>query len=176
MHPLCALPDAGSGAKRLTQAFFGIEGDNVGRAAALSLVSALGDTPLLLAAEKMAAYHAAAVLASNHVVALLAAASQLLATAGVAKEHRLPALTGLAGSALENVTHTSSLTEALTGPVARGDATTVGRHLAALASDPQLLELYRQLSLRALEIAREKVGADLPKLAQLEKTLHHGRQ
>ena len=43
---------------------------------------------------------------------------------------------------------------ALTGPVERNDVGTVARHLAVLEGDDR--ELYRLLSLRLVEVARQK--------------------
>jgi predicted short-subunit dehydrogenase-like oxidoreductase (DUF2520 family) len=47
--------------------------------------------------------------------------------------------------------------EALTGPVARGDAGTVRRQLAALAGRPDLLRLYRAMGAVILEAVPEAV-------------------
>jgi predicted short-subunit dehydrogenase-like oxidoreductase (DUF2520 family) len=44
--------------------------------------------------------------------------------------------------------------EALTGPIARGDADTVRAHLAALRKAPAAAGLYRAVGLATLEIAR----------------------
>ena len=49
------------------------------------------------------------------------------------------------------------LARALTGPIARGDAATVERHLAALdARLPEVAALYRHLARRTVAIARRK--------------------
>jgi predicted short-subunit dehydrogenase-like oxidoreductase (DUF2520 family) len=66
------------------------------------------------------------------------------------------------------------LPAALTGPIARGDAATVARHLAALASDPALNEIaavYRLLGRRALALARAQGRADAAALAAIAALL-----
>jgi predicted short-subunit dehydrogenase-like oxidoreductase (DUF2520 family) len=50
--------------------------------------------------------------------------------------------------------------EALTGPVARGDAGTVRRQLAALADRPDLLRLYRALGTVILAAVPDAVRQD----------------
>ena len=51
-------------------------------------------------------------------------------------------------------------TEALTGPIARGDEATVERHLAALRdAAPELLPLYEALAERARELAQRGTEA-----------------
>jgi predicted short-subunit dehydrogenase-like oxidoreductase (DUF2520 family) len=56
--------------------------------------------------------------------------------------------------------------DALTGPVVRGDAETVGKHLRALEKQGQALDVYRALSAAAVEIARHR-GVDQKRLAVL---------
>lgn len=46
------------------------------------------------------------------------------------------------------------LAQALTGPLVRGDVDTIERHLAALARDPSLADLYRRLALELLTLDR----------------------
>ncbi|MDQ6718624.1 MAG: DUF2520 domain-containing protein, partial [Gemmatimonadota bacterium] len=60
--------------------------------------------------------------------------------------------------------------EALTGPVARGDAVTVGKHLKGLKHSPSALAVYRALSSAAVEIA-ERRGMDQEKVAALRGTI-----
>ncbi len=56
-------------------------------------------------------------------------------------------IAALAVSAVENWrTHTGA--QAFTGPAARGDREVVERHLAALAGEPQVAEIYGVLAAR----------------------------
>jgi predicted short-subunit dehydrogenase-like oxidoreductase (DUF2520 family) len=59
-------------------------------------------------------------------------------------------------------------TGGLTGPVRRGDAATIQRHLDALRAQPELAEIYRGLARRALEIAGRIDGRDAPDRAGLD--------
>jgi predicted short-subunit dehydrogenase-like oxidoreductase (DUF2520 family) len=113
------------------------------------------------------AYHAAAVLASNYVVALLAAAERLLADAGVPGEGGRAALAALAAGAVANVAERGPVA-ALTGPIARGDADTVRRHLARLS--PEDRSLYCVLARETVELARRQ-GLDPGAAARLEQLL-----
>jgi predicted short-subunit dehydrogenase-like oxidoreductase (DUF2520 family) len=99
-----------------------------------------------------ARYHAAAVVASNFPVVLAAAAERLFAGAGVEGDAARDATLQLMQSALANLKGAPPST-ALTGPVARGDAATVGRHLDALDDEPLVREAYAALSRLALELA-----------------------
>jgi predicted short-subunit dehydrogenase-like oxidoreductase (DUF2520 family) len=109
-----------------------------------------------------AVYHAAAVYASNYVVTLLSEAIRLLRDAGWTEKEAVQGLVPLADGAIANVRKRGP-TAALTGPIRRGDAKTVTRHLVALAAldahagpgSPRQTDLYRMLGQVALEIAKE---------------------
>lgn len=152
MHPLRAIADGRKGIAELRSAVFGVEGDEAGSRAVRALVQALGGTVLPLASEQMATYHAAAALASNLMVAVLDGAVSTLMQAGFSEEAAVGALVPLAKGALDHVA-ARGLVAGLTGPVQRGDADTVRRHLQSLAGNPTVAALYQQLSQRALQIA-----------------------
>ncbi len=167
MHPLSAIADGKTAMRALKGTVFGVEGDEVGRTMATKLVVALGGITLPLDGSQMAAYHAAAALASNYVVAAIDAAAAVLASAGVAPDVAARALVPLAEGALRNVS-AHGTTGGLTGPVRRGDAETIQRHLEALRGRPELAEIYRALARRAVEIAARIDGPDAPDRTGLE--------
>jgi predicted short-subunit dehydrogenase-like oxidoreductase (DUF2520 family) len=110
-----------------------------------------------------ALYHAAAVFASNYVVALLGEAVGLLEQSGWSVQEATRGLMPLAEGALANVRKRGPVA-ALTGPIRRGDAETIRRHLVALAEldarsgrrrSRRRVDLYRMLGQVALEIAQQ---------------------
>jgi predicted short-subunit dehydrogenase-like oxidoreductase (DUF2520 family) len=116
---------------------------------ARTLASAAGLRPIEIAEDDRAAYHAAATLASNFLVTLEGAAETLAATAGVGRRELVP----LVRATVENWAAVGAR-EALTGPIARGDETTVARQRAAIAeAAPQLLELFDALCDATRELA-----------------------
>jgi predicted short-subunit dehydrogenase-like oxidoreductase (DUF2520 family) len=153
-HPLQALAGAQS-APLLRGTSFVLEapGPLLGRLEAL--VADLGGHLLALPPGGRALYHAAAVLAGNAPLALLARATSLLAEAGVAEADAHRALGALLAGAAANAA-SDGAASALTGPVVRGDAATVARHLDVLSADPSTRELYRRLALETLAL----VGAE----------------
>lgn len=167
LHPLSAIADAKTSMRALRGTVFGVEGDDVGRATAERLSSALGGVPLPLDSSMMAAYHAAAAIASNYVVAAIDAAASILASAGVPADKAARALVPLAEGALRNVS-AHGTTAGLTGPIRRGDAETIRKHLDALRGKPDLVETYRALARRALEIAKRIDGPDAPNRSGLD--------
>jgi predicted short-subunit dehydrogenase-like oxidoreductase (DUF2520 family) len=110
----------------------------------------LGAHPRHVGDEQRAAYHAAGVFASNFVNVVLREAVRLLVSIGWSEEDAERALLPLTQGAMENIAR-RGLVKALTGPIRRGDAETVRRHLDVVG-DP---DLYRMLASIALQIARE---------------------
>jgi predicted short-subunit dehydrogenase-like oxidoreductase (DUF2520 family) len=161
LHPLQAIADGRTSMRTLKGAVFGVEGDEAGRATASALVAALGGIVLALDSSQMASYHCAAALASNYIVSAIDAAAQVLAGAGVSPTQAAQALVPLAEGALRNVA-AKGTTEGLTGPIRRGDAQTIQRHLEALANKPDVAQLYRALARRAVEIAARIDGPEAP--------------
>jgi predicted short-subunit dehydrogenase-like oxidoreductase (DUF2520 family) len=106
------------------------------RAVAVELAEKLGLRPFELADEERALYHAGAAIASNFLVTLRLVAGRLVADAGAPPE----ALDPLMRRTIENGFE-------LTGPIARGDWTTVDAHLQAIrARRPEYEHLYRALA------------------------------
>ncbi|MBK7538361.1 MAG: DUF2520 domain-containing protein [Myxococcales bacterium] len=149
LHPLRAISDP---SLNLRGTVFGVEGDPVAVDQARYLVERLGGVALSLEREQMAAYHAAAAMASNFVVTLVDAAARALAATGMPMEQATAALVPLAQGALTNVAEQGAA-QGLTGPIRRGDFTTVQRHLEALKVRPGALELYRALGRATVELA-----------------------
>ncbi len=124
------------------------------RATATALAERLGLRPVAVAEEDRALYHAAASLASNYLLTLEAAAERLAAGAGVERDALVP----LVRATVENWAALGP-ERALTGPVARGDETTVRRQRAAVeerAAD--LLSLFDVLT-EATRTLAHPVGA-----------------
>lgn len=131
VHPLVALPDQVTGARRLEGAWFAVAGTPAAAAGtAAEVVAAMGGRMVAVADRDRVRYHAAAVVASNHMVALLGQVQRIAATAGVPLEAYLD----LVRATVDNVADLGPVA-ALTGPVSRGDWGTVARHLDALPPD-----------------------------------------
>jgi predicted short-subunit dehydrogenase-like oxidoreductase (DUF2520 family) len=105
------------------------------------------------------------VISSNFPVVLASVAGHLLHDIGVPDASAYQAVESLMSGALANMKQTLP-DDALTGPILRGDAETVGKHLRALQGHGAASGVYRSLSAAAVEIARGR-GVDQKKLAAL---------
>lgn len=143
-HPLASL-DGAHPIPRGSLIAWDASSAKVGKQLA-ALARRLGGVPARVRDEERALYHAGAVVAGNLPVALLHEGVRLLVEAGVPEATARVALARLLRSQADNAERLP-LGRALSGPVARGDADTLARHLARLqASRPRLAELYRELS------------------------------
>jgi predicted short-subunit dehydrogenase-like oxidoreductase (DUF2520 family) len=102
-------------------------------------------------------YHAAAALVANGGAALAAASVRALEQVGIARRDAERAVAMLLRSVAENIASVG-LPRALTGPIVRGDASTVAAHRAAL--DRRTLRIYDALAPVILDVARD---AGLPR-------------
>lgn len=162
-HPLVAFSDPEISAELLRGGWIGIDGENPAKSASRRLAGHLGARTLDIPPGRKPAYHAAAVISSNFPVVLASVAGHLLHDIGVADATAYQAVESLMRGALVNMKQALP-DDALTGPVVRGDADTVAKHLRALKEHERALEVYRALSAAAVEIAQRR-GTDPKKLA-----------
>jgi len=136
VHPLQTLTRE-RGPEQLDGAWAAVTAEtDDARAAARWLAETLGLRPFDLADADKPLYHAGAAMASNFLVTLHAAAARLLAESNAPAEALIPLMT----RTIENGF-------VLTGPIARGDWSTVEAHLRALEERaPDLVPLYRALA------------------------------
>ncbi|MDP9201451.1 MAG: DUF2520 domain-containing protein [Gemmatimonadota bacterium] len=162
-HPLVPFSDPEVSAELLRKGWIGIDGENAAKSASRRLAGGLGARTLDIPPGKKPAYHAAAVISSNFPVVLASVAGHLLHDIGIPEASAYQAVESLMRGALENMRQTLP-DDALTGPIMRGDADTVGKHLRALQPHGAASEIYRALSVAAVEIAQRR-GTDPKKLA-----------
>jgi len=136
VHPLQTFTTA-RGPEQLDGAWAAVTAeDDEARETGTWLAATLGLRPFPLDDSERTLYHAGAVFASNYLVTLQRAAALLFEDAGAPPEALEPLMRRVIENGFE-----------LTGPIARGDRTTVDAHLAALQSRrPELEEMYRALA------------------------------
>lgn len=157
IHPAMTFTgDPRSEVARMAGARFAITaaaGEAIERAR--QIVASFGGVAVEIAEDRRALYHAALCHASNHLVTLISGAADGLKDAGVDDPAGL--LAPLARAALENsLAHGFA---GLSGPLLRGDARTIGDHLAALAAgSPALLPAYVAMARATLdELERREI-------------------
>jgi len=150
LHPLAAVADPLSlrdPSSPLRGALMAVGGDAAAQAMAGLIAELLGGTAKFVADEQRPAYHAAAALIANDWVALAVAAEAAMGEAGLRDPEFRSGLLHLAATALaalQRIPASTTLLAGLTGAVARGDASTLAKHLEVLPADAAAL--HRQAS------------------------------
>jgi len=153
MHPLQTFPIVDSACARLKGIHCFCEGDKEGLPVIESLAECIGLTPVRICSSSKVLYHAAAVFACNYLVALMDAAIEIANLANIDRAVAWSAFEPLVVSTIENISELGPA-QALTGPIARGDAGIIREHIEKLKLvEPSLAWLYRAMGCHATDIA-----------------------
>lgn len=168
-HPLQSFSSPSLALVNLRGTVFTLEGDATVMDIARQLVRDLRGEPVIIQAEQKVLYHAGACVASNYVVAVFHLAISLLQAAGFSPETARRALLPLLTGTTANLQKTLPA-QALTGPIARGDISTLSAHFSSLnAQCPEFFDVYRQLAIYTIQVAGEKGTLDAEQLKKLKE-------
>jgi predicted short-subunit dehydrogenase-like oxidoreductase (DUF2520 family) len=155
-HPAQTFPDPETGARALPGTSWAVTAGPADLGWARVLVTDLRGSPVTLKEGSRTLYHAGLAVGSNATASVVTLARDLLLGAGVRDPNAF--LGPLVTTSVANAAERGAA--ALTGPVRRGDAGTVERHLAELeAVLPEAVEPYVALARLALQHAR-RAGLD----------------
>jgi len=159
-HPCQAFASVDQAIENLPGSTFSIEAQSPLLNILKDMASSIGCDWIALKPGDKALYHAAAVFVSNYSVALLKVATDLFQHFGVSPAQATKVLMPLIQGNLNNMRNLG-LPYCLTGPIARGDFSTIERHILALTEkDPSILKLYAEFGLQTVPIALEKGTLD----------------
>jgi len=143
LHPVMTFTGRPEDLARLDGCSFGVTAPAPLRPIAEALVVEMGGDPVWVNEGSRVLYHAALAHGANHLVTLVTQTLELLSAAGVDDPARLVA--PLLSAALDNALRYGD--QALTGPVARGDAGTVAAHVEELGDvSPEARAAYVALA------------------------------
>ncbi len=131
IHPVMSFTGTSIDLARLADCPFGVTAPDALRTAAEALVIEMGGEPVWVPEDSRALYHAALAFGSNFLITLVAQSAELLQRAGI--EQPQGVLGPLLGASLDNALRLGD--QALTGPVARGDARSVAAHLEVIGEE-----------------------------------------
>lgn len=170
-HPIKTFADPGHAAGSFPGTYVALEGDRKALKILRVALRKIGARVFEIDSNDKLIYHAGSVFVCNYLCALLEAGLRCYGAAGIRLETAYRLMEPLVRETVDNVFRVGTV-RALTGPVARGDATVVERELAALQGrDRHLATLYRELGRVALDLARSQGTADPRSLAQTARAL-----
>jgi predicted short-subunit dehydrogenase-like oxidoreductase (DUF2520 family) len=174
MHPMISFASTRR-SPALSRGNVHVQGDGAAVRRARQLARLLGMTPRTVLGLDPIAYHAAAGLVANGAAALAAVGTELLVKAGVSRQVAPKMLGPLLRSVADNV-EALGFPEALTGPVRRGDAAGVGKHLKTLrAKLPEAVPLYVAAADAQLPLAKAIGDANEDSLDAVRRALDEAR-
>lgn len=153
-HPMQAITKS---TQTFVGTWFDMDGDEEALVQLEAIALQLGGKTFRVEPGAKPLLHASAVVASNYLVVLADMVSKMAKQAGIDEDTALKAITPLMDNTLENIRELG-VTDALTGPIARGDVNTVAEHLKTLNTIPEVLSLYKILGKEAVHIAEQKTG------------------
>ncbi len=147
VHPLMTFV---AGARpSLTGVPFAVEGDAAATRVASRIVRQLGGESFALPASRKAAYHAWATMTSPLLLAYLVTLEEAARAAGLSRQEARRASLPIIRQTLANYSRLGPA-RSFSGPMVRGDAETVAKHMAALKKHPGPHQVYVALARAAL--------------------------
>jgi predicted short-subunit dehydrogenase-like oxidoreductase (DUF2520 family) len=162
MHPMQTFSDQNP--PELVGLMFGVEGSPAALNVARKMIRQIGGKAVRLSGPNKAAYHAAGSFACAHVLAVMEAATRLLMAQGFTRRQAVRALLPMTRQTLDNFERVGPRA-AWTGPMTRGDFSTVQRHVGALVDFPrEYIEAYKAISRLAAVVLSGDPSATLRQL------------
>jgi len=172
LHPLQAFADIEKAVRDLSNTVFSIEGDAEKISVIEDILKKLGNKYFKINKDQKSIYHAVACVVSNYLVTLMEYGLNLFTTIGIDKDEGYKALLPLIEGTINNI-YKLGTEEALTGPIARGDAQTIRSHIKSINNIcPENLELYKEMGLKTIELAQKNKLKDIHRIEELKKILN----
>jgi predicted short-subunit dehydrogenase-like oxidoreductase (DUF2520 family) len=151
VHPIQTFPGSGDDWKRFENCYFGIEGDKTAVELVQSIIKKMGSKSVTIPKEYKSHYHLACTIASNFLVALMTPVTALFQKGNFSEQQVFEILFPLLTTTLANLKN-NGLEAALSGPIIRGDMSTIARHLQILSEElPSYVSLYQCMAKILLE-------------------------
>jgi predicted short-subunit dehydrogenase-like oxidoreductase (DUF2520 family) len=170
IHPMQTF--TGQSMPDLVGCVFGIEGTPAAVRAARKMIRQMGGVAVRLSGGNKAAYHVAGSFACAGVLSLLEMATRLLMAQGFTRRQAARALLPLTRQTLDNFERIGSRA-AWTGPMTRGDFSTIQRHADALLDFPPE---YQEAHIALLRLTATLLSDDSSALLQKLNAMFGPRQ
>ena len=160
LHPVRSLTDAQISLEDFAGTACVAEGSDVALRMLEPLLSSIGGTWLPVATIDRGLYHASVSVISNITKAVAWKAQKWQRKAGLPEKTAAAVTHQLLNSTMEDLFR-SGAKQSITGPVVRGDTSTIEAHIEAIRSThPEDVEVYRVLARTVLELAQERGDLD----------------
>jgi predicted short-subunit dehydrogenase-like oxidoreductase (DUF2520 family) len=134
---------------------FAMEGDREAVRVAKTIIAWLGGESFLIAKKDKALYHAWGTFASPLLTALLASSEEVAGAAGISRAMARRWMSPIVRQTIENYAKQGAA-RGFSGPIIRGDAATIKKHLQVLRRLPVARDVYLVLAQAAIEYLPSK--------------------
>lgn len=175
VHPMRSFAKPELSVEQYKGTYCAIEGDKQATPTLKSLFEKIGSITYEIDKRKKSSYHAAGVFSSNYLVTLAHQALACMKEAGVENEIAMHIITNLMKGSVSNLERTLSPEQSLTGPIQRGDISTIKKHMDAL-QDAEQKALYASLGKATMALTQhgaEKKESIEEALKIDSDSLHH---
>ncbi len=171
MHPCNTFASIQQSLENLPGSTFTLEAEEPVLSELTQFVDALNGKWMKLREQDKALYHASICIACNYMYTLAHLATDLWKHFDISQADAVAASMPILRGTLNNIEHVG-FPGCLTGPIARGDISTIQKHVQALAEqEPRLLSLYKTLGLETIPIGLAKGTLSTEKAEQLKELL-----
>jgi predicted short-subunit dehydrogenase-like oxidoreductase (DUF2520 family) len=174
VHPIKSFADPATAVKTFSGTFGAIEGDSQACQVLSDAFSRCGAILFDVNPQQKTTYHAATVFASNYLVALVEVSLRCFQQAGVPRETAQRVIEPMVWGTVDSIFRFDPV-RALTGPIARGEASVVAQQCEALAlGEETVLRLYRDLGRVAIDLSAAQGRASPEALAVIRQLVEGG--
>ncbi len=171
IHPCNSFASIEQSLENLPGSTFTLEAEEPVLGELKRFVTALNGSWMKLCEEDKALYHASVCIACNYFYTLVHLATDLWRHFDISQSDAVDAFMPILRGTLNNIEHVG-YPGCLTGPIARGDVTTIRKHVEALTErEPRLVPLYKALGLETIPIGVAKGTLSREKAAELKALL-----
>jgi predicted short-subunit dehydrogenase-like oxidoreductase (DUF2520 family) len=169
LHPLQSFPGPDVAMPNLDGVYAAVSGAPEIAVQLSQIASDLGMTPVEIDGDRVL-YHTAAVLAGNFATTLLYEATEVLRKAGIPADLAPKMLAPLMISSIRQATN-GKIADALTGPISRGDMSTISKHIGTLSSQNLDTRIYRLLAQRSVDMLVSEGKLSIEESVSIIRTL-----
>ncbi len=175
IHPLLSFNGSLAIQDSFKSAPVTLEGDNNAVEQIINLLEPLKLKPIKIASSDKSRYHIASVFASNYLISILELSHNLINEIRINDSDKKQLLDPLIRNTMNNYFQSGTV-KSLTGPISRGDLTTIKSHLSELETMPsKWLKAYIELGEITVDLAAKQKHAKHENLSEIASLLKNFR-
>lgn len=153
MHPLQSFSDIDTSVEKLNTTVFTIEGQEEKIDILEEILNKTENKYFKIDTDKKELYHIGACVVSNYLVTLINLGLDFFNHIGISETNALDAIIPLIDGTINSIKNFGTK-DALTGPIARGDISTIETHLSSIKENaPDKLLFYKLMALETLSLS-----------------------